>query len=154
VCVNRAALRMRGCRMTLPCSSGAVVCREATRIELTDCSAVTDSLALRVEPGHQQSCSIVLRSSMLRAESPNGAVISLTASEINRPGSTCLELIDSTLEGGRILAFTGTPCRTHVEAERSTFLFRQALVSFSGMPAGDAWRRALIWQGRENRYEA
>lgn len=144
-----AALRLSDCRLLGAEQAGLVVARRAPLLVLERCELVARASPVLVEVG-PEAVELRVTACRLRTAEERGPALTLWCSEDTRPGGLRLELAGSTVEAGRVAAFSGLLQGVEVTARDNVFHFREALLSYAG--CGPDWRQATRWQGHANRY--
>ena len=148
--VEGAAARLTNCRLAASAESGLLVVRRGSEIILDHCELHGRGSALVAELG-SDPVAIQIGHSKLQTTAAGRAALTIWAREAAQADRVRLELLHTTIQAGRMAAFAGLPRTVEVAAQANHLIFRDALLSFTD---GPAWRDAVRWQGRANRYQA
>lgn len=121
-------------------------------MQFRDCRLTVGALAVCLETGDGGDTALEITRTEMTVASAGGAALSVWSREGQRPVDVRLDLEGNTIQAGRILAVRGVLGRAALTAHGNAFTFRQALLSFAGLPGGDAWRAMLCWEGQDNAY--
>jgi hypothetical protein len=147
-----ASLHLARCSIRAPNGRAAIVCRGCATVQIEECDLTAAALALCVETGSGAETRVEMRATKIDILSPREAALSIWAGKPGYPGNVRLHLAGSTFQAGRILSVGALPPDLEIQAERSRFVFGEALLSFTDYPRPDHWRQCTHWQGQDNRY--
>jgi serine/threonine protein kinase len=151
---QRSTLRLVDCRLAAPHGCALLVCREASHVELRNCTVSAAASAVCLEVGNELMANFKLINSNLRLADLESAAISIWRPDLPHDASIRLRLDHNTIRAGRVLALAGLVSGVEVTAVGNTLDFEEAVLSCVGSPVAESWRRAVHWYGRDNHYHS
>lgn len=148
---THAPLYLTNCWLRSASDGTAIVARNPSEIIVRGCGIEAGSVSLSVEVGQAGSARIRIENTRLIVRGNAGTALSLWAAEIRRTTLVTLELDGNTIECDRFASLRDLPATLWITARDNRFLFRTALLGYSGFADRDAWRDT-VWQGNGNSY--
>jgi serine/threonine-protein kinase len=150
VSVGQATLHLRNCRLHGPSTGPLIALRTGRLLELDGCRLAARAQGLAVEIGPGRPCRVKASRSTIEVEDPAGAAVLLWSAEEREGARVAVELRDSTLRAGRIVACRSVGGPVELTAPGCRLDFRHVLASFDGYKDARASRRVLRWGGQGN----
>ena len=146
-------LRLVNCKLDQRGTSPAVSLRRGAGVEVERSEIWAHTQAIAVELDGARVCAVRLDRSRLEVHDTTGPALLLWCPEVDPQARADVRLSDCDIQTGRVIACRCVGGAVHLEADRNTLAFRQALVSFEGGKVRDDWRRVVSYQGRHNRHD-
>jgi hypothetical protein len=102
--------------------------------------------------GQGKAVRIRMEDTRLSVRETSGVALSLWAAEQQPSSPVEVRLEGNTIQTGHLAALRALPSRLTVLARGNRFLYRMALLSYSGLAERDAWRGS-VWQGSGNSFQ-
>jgi serine/threonine protein kinase len=154
VSVQGTSLDLRDCSIQAGTSGPLVALRGGEALTVRDCRLAARMQAMAVEIVEKQPCRVAVEGSHVEVRGKTGPALLLWSGELGPTTRVQVEWVKSTVKAGRIVACRSLAGPVEWKASDNHFGFQQGLVSFDGYREGDAWRRVLRWNGRNNRFDA
>jgi serine/threonine protein kinase len=149
---EQASLRLTDCKLTSGAAATAIIARNPAEVVLHGCGVEAGAVGLSVEVGQKAECRIRMVDNRLAVRGESGAALSLWAPEIRGATAVRVAMEDNTIQAGRTAALRDLPAGLTIAARGNRFVYRHALLSYSGYADRAAWR-GTVWQGDGNSRE-
>jgi hypothetical protein len=149
---EQASLHLTDCKLTGGARGTAIIARNPAEVSLHGCVIEAGAVGLSVEVGQRDECRIRMVDNRLTVHEESGAALSLWAPEIRGATAVRVELEGNTIQAGRMAALRALPADLTIAAHGNRFMYRSALLSYSGYADRAAWR-STVWQGGGNSRE-
>jgi serine/threonine protein kinase len=149
---EQASLRLTDCKLTSGAAATAIIARNPDEVVLHGCGVEAGAVGLSVEVGQKTECRIRMVDNRLTVRGESGAALSLWAPEIRGATAVRVEMEGNTIQAGRTAALRDLPAGLTITARGNRFVYRHALLSYSGYADRVAWR-GTVWQGNGNSRE-
>jgi serine/threonine protein kinase len=149
---EQASLHLTDCKLTGGARGTAIIARNPAEVMVRGCAIEAGAVGLSIEVGQRDECRIRMVDNRLTVREESGAALSLWAPEIRGATAVGVELEGNTIHAGRMTALRDLPAGLTIAARGNRFVYRSALLSYSGYADRAAWR-GTVWQGGGNSRE-
>jgi serine/threonine protein kinase len=146
-----AALKLVNCELLAPASQALIVARQASAIELENCTLEAAGSALCVELRDHGPTRIVLDRSKIKVRGRDAASV-VVWSDGSASAPCEIDLNQAELVGPRLLTFNGLANPVSVRANGTDFQFRQTLVTFNSPGDLSNLENQFHWTGSNNHF--
>jgi hypothetical protein len=130
----------------------ALVARNPGEVIVRGCTITAGAAALSIEIGQGSASRIRLSDTHLTVRGESGAALALWSVEALQDSPVALELEGNTIQAARMAALRALPSTLTITACGNRFVYRTALLSYSGYAERDAWR-GTTWKSIGNSFQ-